>query len=287
MSASSILITGATGNVGLETARLLAARGVAFTAAARAPERAAGVLPPAAPAVAFDFEKPETFEPALQGVRKVLLVRPPAISDIEATVQPFLAAAERAGVEHVVFLSLLGAERIKVVPHRRIEEALLRGGMAHTFLRASFFMQNLTTTHRDDIRRGEIVVPAGSGRTSFIDVRDIAEVGAAALLEPGHAGKAYELTGAEALRYDEAVAILSDVLGRTIRYRRPSLMRFARHMRREGHPWGFILVMAGIYTTARLGLAAEVAPDVQRVLGRPPISFRQFAEDYREAWAPA
>jgi len=150
-------------------------------------------------------------------------------------------------VEHVVFLSLLGAEQNPVVPHRWIEWTLLRSGMDRTFLRPSFFMQNLVTTHRADLRdRDEIFVPAGRGRTSFIDARDVAAVGVRVLTEEGHRNTTYALTGDEALSYVEVADRFSEVLGREIRYANPSILDFVCHMREQGHPWPFVLVMTGI-----------------------------------------
>lgn len=198
---------------------------------------------------------------------------------------PFVDAAEEAGTERVVFLSLLGAEKNPVVPHRRIERHLEASGLSYTFLRASFFMQNLTTVHREEIReRREILVPAGRGRTSFVDARDLAAVAARALTEPGHEDRAYPLTGAEALDYFEVAEVLSEVVGRRIVYARPTVPEFWRAARARGLPAGFVAVMVGIYATARLGLAGRVTDDLARVLGRPPTTLRRFAADHREAW---
>jgi uncharacterized protein YbjT (DUF2867 family) len=277
-----ILVTGATGTVGGHVAAGLAERGVDARAATRRPAGVDLPLPP----VRFDFEDPSTYD-AFDGVDRLFLVRPPAIANVWASIVPALDAAERAGVEHVVFLSLLGAEQNPVVPHRWIEWALLRSGMAWTFLRPSFFMQNLATTHRADLRdRNTILVPAGQGRTSFVDARDVAAAGVRALVEPGHHNAAYALTGAEALTYFEVAAIFSDVLGREVRYANPSVLAFVRHMRRQGHPWPFVLVMTGIYLTARFGLAGTVTDDLERLLGRPPTSMRTFVQDYRACWRP-
>jgi nucleoside-diphosphate-sugar epimerase len=146
-------------------------------------------------------------------------------------------------------------------------------------------MQNLSTTHRADIREcGELLVPAGRGRTSFIDVRDIAEVAAQVLTERGHEQQAYALTGAEALTYAEVARIMAEELGRPIQYHAPGPLAFARHMRRRGYSRRFILVMVAIYSTARLGLAATVTPDTARLLGRQPRSVRAFTRDYRACW---
>jgi uncharacterized protein YbjT (DUF2867 family) len=264
-----ILVTGASGNVGGATVAALRAR----DAAIRAPARAA-----------FDFDRPETFAATFAGVRRMLLVRPPAISDARR-LRPALEAARAAGVEHVVFLSLLGVEHNPVVPHFRVERLVRALGFAFTFLRPSFFMQNLSTTHADDIRAGgEIVVPAGRGATSFIDARDVGAVAALALTEPGHEGRAYPLTGAEALTYDQVARILTEELGRPIVYRDPSMLRFVRHMRARGAAWPFIAVMLGIYGVAKLGRAGTITDDVARLLGRPPIGLRAFVRDHRDAW---
>lgn len=279
----AILVTGATGNVGAEILRLLVEQGEPVFAGVRRPS----VARRAYPEVEFDFERPETFELALEGVDKVFLVRPPELSDAERIFGPFIRAAKEAGVRHIVFLSLLGAEKNRVVPHRKIEDLILASGIPYTFLRPSFFMQNLSTTHLAEIRdRDEIFVPAGRGRTSFIDVRDIAAVAAKTLTEPGHEGKAYPLTGSEALTYQEVAELFSASLGRRIAYANPSLLRFVLTKRREGVPMPFVLVMAGIYATCKLGLAGGLTPDTERLLSRPPLTMRQFIADYRDCWSP-
>lgn len=128
---------------------------------------------------------------AFDGVDRLFLVRPPAISDTRRHVNPAIDAARPAGVRHVVLLSLLGAEKNPILPHRRIEQHLEAAGPAWTFLRAGFVMQNLSTTHRPEIRdEGVIAVPAGRGKTSFVDARDIAAAGAIVLAEPGHRNRA-------------------------------------------------------------------------------------------------
>ena len=273
----AILITGARGNIGGELVRLLLARDATVRA---------GVREPAVPGeVLFDFERPATIGPALQGVRSLFLLRPPAIANVERYLFPVVDRAREAGVEHIVFLSLLGAERIPWVPHRRVERYLEASGLAATFLRPSFFMQNLSTTHRADIRdRNEVFVPAGHGRTSFVDARDVAAAAEVCLLDPSHRGRAYQLTGAEALTYAEVAATLTEVLGRPIHYADASIPAFTLRMLAQGHPLPFVLVMVGIYTTARLGLAGAVTDDLGRLLVRPPTPFRRFAEDAATLW---
>ncbi len=280
-----VLVTGATGNVGAAVIERLRGGGVPFVAAARDVARARARLGGDLAYVPFDFERPDTHAAAFAGVERLFLVRPPELADVRGVIAPALRAARAAGVRHVVFLSILGAERNRVVPHHRIEQTLRASGMGWTFLRASYFMQNLDTTHREELRRGELLIPAGRGATSFIDVRDIAAVGALALTEEGHANRAYDLTGARALTYAEVARQFTAVLGRSVRYGDPSPLAYARTLRAAGQPWPFVAVTLGIYTAARLGLATRVTDDVPRLLGRAPITLRRYIEDYRAAWA--
>ena len=282
-----ILITGALGQVGAEVVRLLERDGQPVRAAVRATVANRGAGNHTVDIVQFDFTMPKTYGPAFEGVERMFLMRPPAIVDVRRHIFPALDAAKQAGVRQVVFLSLIGVEKNKILPHYKIEQHILHSGLEYTFLRPSFFMQNLSSTHREEIRdRSEIFVPAGSGKTSFIDVRDIAAVAARALTEEGHRHKIYELTGDTALDYGTVAAQLSEVLGRQITYRCPSLRQFIRQQTAQGTPMSFVLVMAAIYTTARLGLAGRVTSDIRERLGRAPIAFHQFAEDYASFWQP-
>ncbi len=125
--------------------------------------------------VRFDFHDPSGFAGALRGVDRVFLLRPPQFAKIRRDFEPFLLTVLQAEVERVVFLSVRRAERNPLLPHRRIEKLLELSGLAWTHLRPNDWMQNFATVHRDDIRRGELWAPAGKGRTSFVDARDVAE----------------------------------------------------------------------------------------------------------------
>ncbi len=275
---STILVTGATGNVGLEVAKDLQRRGAPIVAAVFDERDAARVAEqlPGVPAVPFDFGRPATFGPAFAGMEKVFLMRPPQITDVERYLFPAIDAAQAAGVKHIVFLSLMGVN--PRVPHYKVEQKLLTSGLPYTFVRPSFYMQNLDTFYRDDIRvRDEIFVPAGKAKTSFIDVRDIGAVAGMALTEPGHEGKAYELTGTEALDYYQVADIFTEVQGRTIRYVRPTPGEYAARQEALGVAAEFIKVMRSLYWTVRLGIGAKVTPELAQLLGRPPITMAQFA----------
>lgn len=281
-----ILVTGATGNVGAEVIRFLFEKGRSHLAAVRNVEDGKGILPPPVERVVLDFARPETCKPALRGVKKLFLMRSPAISDVQQYIFPVIDAARETGVEHIVFLSLMGVEGNPVTPHYKIEKYILAVGIPYTFIRPSFFMQNLNTTHQEDIRdHDELFVPAGKGKTSFIDVRDIAEVTAKTLVEEGHLNKAYELSGSEALDYYQVAEIFTQVLGRKITYTRPSALTFGFRMKKRGIPAAFVLVMIALYTVARLGKADKVTDELEKLLGRKPTTMRKYVEDYKECWS--
>lgn len=235
--------------------------------------------------MAFDFEEPSTFDAALAGIDRVFLVRPPQMGKADQ-LYPFIDACKEHSVQQMVFLSLLGVQFNPLAPHGPIEKHIKKVAIPHTFLRASFFMQNLSTTNLEAIRRQCIIfVPAGKGKTSFIDTRDIGAVAALSLTEHGHLEKEYDLTGAEALDYYEVAAILSEVIGETITYVDPSGHAFEASLKAQGKPDDYIKVVKGIYLVAKLRMAGRVTDDVQRLLGRPPIDFRQFATGYRNVFA--
>lgn len=270
----SILVTGVSGNVGGAVARALKAAGVEYGVAERP---------------GFDFTDTTTWATTFEGVTSMFLVRPPAIGNVKRDLLPSLAAARDAGVQHIVFLSLQGAEKNKVVPHAAVEAWLRDSGLNWTFVRASFFHQNLTTTHVTDIRdRDNIFVPAGKGATAFVDAEDVGAVAAAALMDPeAHRTKAWTVTGPRALTYGEIAEILTHELGRPITYQRPGIWRYIRHAHKVLHmPRGMVAVTTAIYTTARLGMAAGLTTEVKDVLGRDPIDFVEFAHRERDTWLP-
>lgn len=281
----TILVTGATGNVGREVVRTLQQLGQPVIAAVLDEEDAQHVPGEDTPTVRFDFTDPNTYTAALQDVQKLFLLRPPAIADVEHTLHPVVEHARAAGVTHIVFLSLMGVSHNRRVPHYKVEKKIEASGVPYTFLRPSFYMQNLDTFYRDDIGyRNEIFLPAGKGKTSFIDVRDIGAVAAKVFTEAGHQNRAYTLTGGEALDYFQVAEIFTEVLDRTITYAKPSPRQYKKRMRALGIEEQFIEVMLGLYFTVRMGFGAQVTGDVPQLLGRPAITMRRYVEDYAHKW---
>ncbi|MFB6124592.1 MAG: NAD(P)H-binding protein [Halanaeroarchaeum sp.] len=267
-----LLVTGATGTVGPHVRRELREVDADVRVGLRRPDAAPSDLAPTAETVRFDFQKPETWADALAGVDGIFLLRPPGVD--ADTVESFVAAAGRTGTGRVVYLSGIGSGWNPMNSHYWSERKLEALDVEYTFLRASYFAQNLERYHREEIAdRGELVAPVGDGAVSFVDARDIGAVAATALTEPGHDNRAYTITGPAALDFDAVAAVLGDVLDRPVEYVSPSLPRFALQKYREGDA---PVLLSMIYTAARIGLAEAVTDDVRSVLGREPRDMRAY-----------
>jgi len=284
--AGPIVVSGALGNVGSAVVQALSEREVAVRAADIAPDALTERFGPELDVARLDFGDAATFGPVLEGAKSVFLIRPPAISRVGPTLNRFIDAAVEAGVEHVVFSSVAGAESNRIVPHHRVEKHLLQSGLAWTMLRPGFFSQNIGSAYRQDIVEDDrIFIPAGEGKVAFIDARDIGDVAALALTEDGHRGQAYHLTGPEAMAIDEVAAVMSDVLGRTIRYEPASALGYFRHLRSQG----LVVVQAVVQTILHVGLrkgdAEPVTDTVERSLGRPGRTVREYVTDHAGTWS--
>ncbi|GAB1422392.1 SDR family oxidoreductase [Anaerolineales bacterium] len=280
-----VLVTGAPGNIGTEVVYALRALKADYRIAAFDTELAKKVFGGAEDIVQFDFLKPETYQQTFEGIDRMFLVRPPQLANVKRDIAPALHAAAEAGVKQIVFLSIQGVENNKIVPHYKIEVAIKALGMAYTFLRCGFFMQNLSTTHRDEIKNENIIyIPVGEAKTSFIDARDIAAVAAKVLTEKGHGNQTYTLTGSEALNYYEVAEIMSEVLERKIAYKNPSALGFFFQQIKKGTKLGYAVVVTLLYTITKRGNAEDTSDDVETILQRKPILFEQFVQDNKEIW---
>lgn len=287
-----LLITGPSGNVGQELVDLLSARQPTsiWRVASRHPAQLQARLGQNAQVCRFDFFDRSTWQQALDEVDTLFLLFPlPGNRAAREAIIPFVHAAEAAGCRHVVYVSVFGADRARFIPHYKVEAALRASTMSWTLLRCSFFMQNLhraISTHGTDIvERGELFIPAGRVRTSFLDARDAAEVAALAVTNPAaHRNAVYHLTGPAALTMDEVAAALTTALGHRVTYTRPGLVRFALRLRRRGVSWDTIGFMAAVYTLTRLGKNQPINDQVAHLLGRPARTLEQFLRDSAWRW---
>lgn len=283
---TAILVTGATGNVGREVVGALLERGLRVIAADHEPGRVATSFGDTVTAVRLDFLDRATWPAALSGATHMFLMRPPAIADVEHSLNPFVDVARAHGVDHVVFLSVAGAGKNKLVPHRKVEDHLRARGDHHTNLRPGFFAQNLESAYRDDIVEADrIYVPAGRKPVNWIDVRDVAEVAALVLAAPEkHRGQSYTLAGPGAVPWSVVTDALRAALGRDIRYEPASVLGYMRHLARRGLPRGAIVVQTLLHFLLRFGQGAGEDPTLERLLGRPGRSVREYITDHADVW---
>ncbi|KAB8314777.1 SDR family NAD(P)-dependent oxidoreductase [Tolypothrix campylonemoides VB511288] len=281
-----MLVTGATGHVGREAVAAARRLGVPVTAAVRDPARSAS--PDDVRAVAFDFRDRATWPAALDGHTRLFLMRPPAIADARATLDPLVDAARTRGIAHIAFLSVAGAERNRFLPHRRTEDHLRRDGRSDfTVLRPGFFAQNLESAYRDDIVADDrIYVPAGRAPVNWIDAADIGEVAARVLVDPAaHRGAAYTLCGPGPVEWDAVAATLGEVLHRRIRYVPASVPGYVRHLHRRGLARDAIAVQTVLHVLLRFGQGARTDPTLARLLGRPGRSVHDYIRANVPRWA--
>ena len=278
-----ILVTGATGNIGAGVVRALQSTGHPVRAAIHeTPLAIDGVE-----TCPLDFDDPATFAPALRGIDALFL-----LSREVAHEAGLVDAARAAGVGRVVYSSAYGVETDDFLAgrmHREIEERIEASGMAWTFLRPNFLMQNFIWMMGEDIRREDAFSDSiGDARVSMIDARDVGPVAARVLTESGHAGKAYELSGPEALSYHDAAAILSEALGRTIRYVPIDDDAYRQQLEAAGLAPHDVDAFVDVNREAREGRSGDhvVTDTVQQLIGRAPTPFATFCHDHAAAFAP-
>jgi len=284
----TILVLGATGNVGSQVVKELVEAGANVRAGVRSPQKAAALESDKVSLAEFDTNKPDTFDTAFADVDKVFLITPliPNLVEVQTNL---VAAAKKAGVKHIVKLSGMGAEVEPGVTmtrwHRAVEKAIEASGMSFTFVRPNGFMQNYSNFSGQTIKAGNaFYLPMGNGKVSHIDVRDIAAVAAVALTQDGHTGKAYEVTGPAAISNAEIAEIISTVVGRKINSVDVPEDAARQEMQKLGMPDSLVEANLELYGVYKAGYAAEVTPTVEQVTGKKTISFEQFAQDFITAF---
>ncbi len=275
-----ILITTPNGKVGSEVAKHLIQQGKPVRVGAHTVEKARAAFT-GADVVPFDFGNEDAMRAALTGVTRLYLASPGEMP--AEPVQRAVDLAREAGVQHIVRLSALGVEQSDN-PLRDVERHIEHSGVAWTFLRPNWFMQNYNTASAQAVRDGVLAEPAGDGATGYVDARDIAAVAVATLTQDGHAGQAYALTGPAALTRAQVAEVLSRVTGREVRYTSISEAQFQEGLRGAGLPEAYVGLMTALYQVVRAGHTATVTDDVQRVTQRPATTFEQFARDHADAW---
>ena len=285
----SILITGATGNIGRELIKRLFAQRIPFRAMVRSRLGGESIATmEAAQIVVADFNDSDSVAKALAGIERAFLLTNSS-EQAEAQQRTFVDVAKRVGVKHIVKLSQWAADANSPVRflryHAAVEQHIKESGLPYTFLRPNLFMQGLLVFREPIMTQGKFFAAAGTAKISAIDVRDIAAAAVAALTEDGHEGKTYDLTGPEALSHSEMAAKLSQVLQRQVEYVDvpPAAMKEA--LLRVGFPLWQADGVVEDYAHYRRGEAATIASGVEDATGAPPRSFDSFIRDYAPAFS--
>lgn len=285
---TTILVTGATGTIGTQVVNELAKKNdVVVRAGVRDPKKASGFASNVQ-AVAMDLEKPESLAAAMKGVDKVFLLTPFSDRQVELG-KRIVDAAKTAGVKHIVKLSAFGAEIEPGITlgrwHREVEKAIEASGIAWTFIRPNNFFENFVNYYPPD-KEGAIYLPWGNGACSFVDGRDVGACIASALAASGteHHGKAYVPTGPAAITIADAAATIGKVTGRATKYVDVPEDAAKKAMLGMGMPAWMVDAMMELHGIDKAGYAALVTGDVQKLTGKAPRSFEDFARDNAAKW---
>jgi uncharacterized protein YbjT (DUF2867 family) len=281
-----LLVTGATGTTGTEVLRGLRERELEVRALIHDESKAAAVKELGAEPVVGEMGDPKTLEPALEGVERAYLVSP--LSPMQAEYeQVFVETARAAGVTHVVKLSTIGASTQSPLRfgrnHAVVEQALRASGLEWTFLRPNGFMQN-NLAWPPRVQDGTFYSPVPDAAFSIVDARDVAEVAITALTAEGHAGKAYALTGPEAVSYRDQARRLFAAAGREVEVEEVPAEAVKQALVEAGVPPWNAEGLAELWELYASGGATLVATGVQDVLGRPPRDLDTFARDHADAF---
>jgi uncharacterized protein YbjT (DUF2867 family) len=282
---TTILVTGATGNVAAHVVRELQARAATVRALVRDPHKAAALGD--VDIVIGDFDDPASLRRAMAGVDRVYLSAadgPRKVAHETALVD----AAADAGVERIVKLSAMHADPGSRLPayrwHGEIEAHLQRRGVPSVVLRPAFFMTNMLMVAGGVAATGTLYAPTANRRVAMIDIRDVAAVAAVTLTADGHEKQAYELTGPAAVTFADVARAIGEATGRPVEYvdltEEAARPRFAG----AGLPDWLAEQLAGVFGVIRDGGFARTTDHVRAITGHPARSIDDFARDFAPAF---
>lgn len=259
-----ILIIGKNGKTGMRVNQRLQALGYATRPVSRSTTPS------------FDWNNPETWRTAIEGTTTAYVTYQPdlAIPGAESTIKEFVRIAAATGLKHIVLLSGRGEEGAV-----RAEEILKASGISWNIVRASWFCQNFSESFMlEGILAGELILPAGDTVEPFIDADDIADVVVAALNEPKHRNRLFEVTGPRALTFAQCIQEISDALGRPVKYTSVPVDGYINTLREEGAPEDLQWLLRELFTVVFDGRNCNVMPGVEEALGRPATDFKTYVQ---------
>ncbi len=282
-----ILVTGASGRVGADVVKGLSIVGAGARAFVRDAAKGEALHRPGVEVAVGDLAQPATLGPALRGCDRVFLCS--AASPQQVQLQGnVIRAAQEAGVKQIVKLSALGAALDSPVSfgrwHAETEKQLLASGIAWTFLRPTFFMQNVLGFAPSIRAQGVLAAPLKSGRIPAVDTRDVAALAVEALTGAGHERKIYDVTGPELLSGLDLAAKLSQATGRSVRFLDVKPEEARNGMIASGAPPWMADAVVAIYRGFASGRPPAPSPVVENLTGYPPRTFDDWARENAAAF---
>ena len=270
MKTENILVIGGTGKTGKRVVHLLEELGRNVRIGSRS----------ASPA--FDWHQPEGWAKALEGMDKVYITYQPdlAVPGALEAIEQLVKESKRAKVKKLVILSGKGEREAQLC-----EQVIIHSGLDYTIVRASWFNQNFSENFLlEPVLEGVVALPQAEAQIPWVDADDIAAVAAKTLTEDEHNGKIYQLTGSRTLTFNEAVAEIAKASKREIQFVPVSIQEYGDGMRAVGVPEDFAWLIEYLFTEV-LGNPelAEVTNDIEKVLGRKPIDFSEYASKTAES----
>ena len=276
---SRILVVGASGTVGSELARLLAKQGETVV-------QATSRTPSAAHQVQLDLVRQVGLQEALGNVDCAFFMSPPGLVNQDVLLAPLMDEARAQGLRKVVLMTAMGADADENAPLRKAERRLEDSGLAFNIIRPNWFMQNFHTFWLHGIKTaGQIFLPTGQGKGSFIDARDISAVAARLLTSGEFDNQAFDLTGPRAMDHTEVAEILSQVSGRRIGYTDITPAAMLEGLLGAGMPADYAEFLVTILGYFKAGFAERTTDAVRSITGQAPRTLEQYAQEHKDSWA--
>jgi uncharacterized protein YbjT (DUF2867 family) len=276
------LVIGAHGDVGTELVRQLIAKGHDVLEATHR-------QPTTVRQVHLDLVQRTGIAATLASVNRLFLLAPAGHTDQYELLLPVIEIARQYQLEKVLLMTAMGANASAEAPVRRAEMLLEESGVPFNVIRPNWFMQNFNTLWiRGIVERGQISLPVGRGKGSFIDIRDVAAVAAELLSGDTWSNRDFDLTGGRALDHEEVAEILSSEIQRSIGFEDISPEAMLAALLGAHVPRDYALSWCTLFENFKAGHAERTTTAVETITGTEPRSFAQYARDYRLAWsAPA
>jgi uncharacterized protein YbjT (DUF2867 family) len=265
MEEGKILVTGGKGKTGRKVAERLTKRGKSIRIGSRNEKPS------------FDWENPETWTGALDGMHTVYITFQPdlAVPGALKAIKEFTSQAVNSGIKKMVLLSGKGEKEAELC-----EQVVMNSGADWTIVRASWFNQNFSESFfLDPIKAGYVSLAKAETLIPFVDTDDIADVVVESLLNEKHNGKTYELTGPRQLTFKQVIEEISKVTGRDIKFDSITMDEYTKMLKEFEVPEDYIWLINYLFTEVLVEKNSIVTNDIEKVLGRKAKDFSEYAKE--------